>query len=74
MARTEERVTIVLEQNAAIFRQLAEAQKERSSLKEEIGNIKTENATQGQSLGFFERIGWIVASAIIGGIGWLSNK
>lgn len=74
MARTEERVTIILEQLSTIFKQNAEAQKERALLKEEINKLKTENATQGQSLGFFERIGWIVASAIIGGIGWLSNK
>lgn len=75
MARTEERVSIIIEQNSVLFKQMGDATKERSALKDRIHKLETENATQGQSIGFFERAGWAVA-AVIGSIlsaiaGWM---
>jgi tetrahydromethanopterin S-methyltransferase subunit G len=64
MAKTEERVSIILEQNTVIF-------KEMSDVKKRLGDVEKINATQGQSLGFFERFGWVVLTAGAGVIGWL---
>lgn len=57
MAKTEVRVTQILEQQTLLFRHNAEIQKRLSEM-EKI------NATQGQSIGFFERIGWVIAGTI----------
>ena len=59
MARTEERVSMVLEQNTELFRKL-------NALQKQVGQLEKENATQGQSLGFFERLSWIVTTALVG--------
>lgn len=64
LARTEERVSIMLEQNAAIFKQVTNMREQTDALKDRIHKLETENATQGQSLGFFERIGWIVITGL----------
>lgn len=64
MAKTEERVSIILEQNTVIF-------KEMSDVKKRLADIEKVNATQGQSLGFFERFGWLIATAVAGVIGWM---
>lgn len=64
IARTEERVSVLLEQNNTLFGKLGDVQNA-------IKAIEIENAKQTQSLSFFERIGWIVVTAVVGGIAWL---
>lgn len=56
MARTEERVSVILDQNTALMRN-------QVSIENRLREIEKENATQGQSIGFFERAAWIVAGA-----------
>lgn len=63
MAKTEERVSIVLEQTTTLFKQQRNHQ-------ERINRLERENATQAQSLSFFERFGWLIATAVAGVIGW----
>lgn len=65
LARTEERVSIVLEQNAVLFKQSSNLREQSDLLKDRIHKIETDNATQGQSLGFFERVGWIVITGLV---------
>lgn len=64
MAKTEERVSIILGQTTDLFAK-------NSLLQERISKIERENATQGQSISFFERFGWLVATAVAGVIGWM---
>jgi len=66
IAKTEERVSVLIEQNSLLFKKMDVFQKA-------VNEIKIESATQKQSLGFFERIGWIITSAFIGGLAWLSG-
>lgn len=64
MARTEERVSVVLEQNTVLFRKV-------DSLTNDIRKLEKENATQSQSIGTFERFVWIVITAAAGAVAWL---
>ena len=64
MARTEERVSNILEQNTLLFKEL-------SVVKNRLNDIEKVNATQGQSLSFFERFGWLIATGVAGVIGWM---
>lgn len=66
MARTEERVSVLLEQNTTLFKKVDRFQ-------QSIEGIKIENARQKQSLSFFERVGWIVVTAAIGVVGWFAR-
>ena len=67
MARTEERVSVVLEQNTVLFQKL-----EKMNIR--VSEIEKENASQGKSISAFERISWIIISAVISGIAWLGHK
>lgn len=67
MAKTEERVSVILEQITTLFTKHTE-------LQAQITKIEKENATQGQSIGFFERIGWIIAGAIGSLATWVITK
>lgn len=67
MAKTEERVAIILEQTTTLFRQNSELQKR-------IAKLENENATQAKSISTFERLGWIAITAFIGSISWLQWK
>jgi hypothetical protein len=64
MARTEERVSVVLEQNTVLFKKV-------DSLTEKVGTLEKENATHGQSIGVFERFVWVVITAAAGAVVWL---
>lgn len=64
MARTEERVSVVLEQNTVFFRKL-------DALQTKVHELEKTDATQGQSLGVLERVGWIVVTAAISGLAWV---
>lgn len=76
MARTQERVEIMLEHNNTLFRKIdsltasAEEFKEQTrenedTLKNRINELERVNATQGQSLSFFERLGWAVFATMM---------
>jgi len=63
MAKTEERVSMVLEQNTVLFQKL-------DKLTVKVQELEKENATQGQSLNVFERVWWIIATALAGLATW----
>ncbi len=64
LARTEERMAVVLENLSVLFHKV-------DKLEGRMSKAESTNATQSQSLGFFERFGWLVATAIAGVIGWM---
>ena len=67
MAKTEERVAIILEQNVAMFKTV-------SDLQNRLNDVEKENATQQQSIGLFERAAWIVAGAVASiGTWWVTK-
>jgi methyl-accepting chemotaxis protein len=66
MAKTEERVSIILGQTTDLFKMSTEMQNR-------IAKIERENATQAQSIGLFERFGWIVAALAAGALGWFKG-
>lgn len=85
MAKTEERVVIILERTTELFKKhstlqqcVNDLQKESSKKAEavhaKIAALEKENATQEQSLSFFERTGWIVAGAIGSVATWFITK
>lgn len=85
MAKTEERVAIILEQTTQLFQKhstlqqcVNDLQKESAEkskeIRDKIAALEKENATQGQSLGFFERASWIVAGAIASIATWFITK
>lgn len=67
MAKTEERVAIILDQNNELFKKYADMQNR-------VSHLERENATQGQSLSFFERAGWIIAGAFASIATWFITK
>ncbi len=66
MARTEERVSNLLEQNNTLFKKMDRFQ-------QAVEDIKIESAKQNQSLGFFERVGWIVVTAGVALAGYFAR-
>jgi hypothetical protein len=64
MAKTEERVSIILEQNTELF-------KRTNQIMARLAEVEKINATQGQSLSFFERFGWLLVTAAAGVVGWM---
>ena len=64
MAKTEERVSVLLDNNSLLFKKI-------DALELRTREVESINATQAQSLGFFERFGWLAATAIAGVIGWM---
>lgn len=67
MARTEERVSTVLEQNTVLFAKVGK-------LTQKVHDLEKENATQGQSLNVFERLGWIMVTALVGLGAWWAKQ
>lgn len=67
MARTEERVSVVLEQNTELFRKL-------NGLQKQVTDLEKENATQSQSLGVFERVAWLLAAGLLSSVTWVLKK
>lgn len=66
-AKTEERVVTLLEQNTILFGKI-------ERLEGRMSTAESVNAKQSQSLGFFERIGWIAVTAFsgaVGVVGWM---
>lgn len=59
MARTEQQVATLIEQNSVLFKKLDDAQGR-------ITQLEKDNISQGKSLDFFERLGWIGATALVG--------
>ncbi len=57
LARTEERVAIIIEQNGVLFKRMDE-------MRDEISTLKNTNSTQNQSIHFFEKAGWMIAGVI----------
>ncbi len=66
MARTEEQVSTVLKQNTSLFAKM-------DNLQERVTTLEKHNATNRQSLNFFERLGWVLATAFIGGLAWFTK-
>ena len=67
MAKTEERVSMVLEQNTVLFQKV-------DKLTSKVQELEKENATQGQSINVFERAWWIIATALAGLAAWYFKK
>lgn len=63
MARTEERVEILLKQNSVLFSELKE-------IKQRVTDLEKENAGQTKSICFFERTGWLLATTMAGVLSW----
>lgn len=64
LARTEERVAVVIEQNTILFKRMDE-------LRTKVNELEKTNISQDKSIGFFEKTGWLIAGAVSSGLGAL---
>lgn len=64
MAKTESRVTTIMEQNTVIFSKMAK-------LQDDIMHIKIENSKQGQSISVVERVLWMLTAGSASVLGWI---
>lgn len=67
MSKTEERVSLVLEQHTTLFKKL-------DDLTSKIQKLEKDNATQGQSINVFERFSWLVMTSLVGLAVWFFKK
>ena len=57
LARTEEKVAHVIDQNVSLS-------KKNDKLTERVTNLEKDNVSQSKSIGFFERMSWLIAGTI----------
>jgi hypothetical protein len=62
MVRTEERVSVILEQNAILFKKTAELQGRYDDMVSTIHKMEIAQTKNAQSVGFFERVWWIICA------------
>lgn len=66
MAKTEERVSLLLQNNTAIL-------ENQNAIYNRLSALEIENATQKQSIGTFERLSWIAIGAAASVAAWFAR-
>ncbi|MBL4860735.1 MAG: hypothetical protein JKX96_07745 [Acinetobacter sp.] len=64
MAKIQERVSILIDQNSALV-------EKDESLQIRINSLEIQAAVQKKSMSVFERIAWIVITGVVSGVTWV---